>query len=174
MQFPEQGKPPVGIIFDSDIGNRIDDTLALALLYGFDGKREARVVSVSITKSNLKAAAYCEAVGRFYAGAVSGAFSAVGRTLPVGLATDGKMPEDTPLFTVPLAKVNADGAPVYSHGIEKLNDTAEPTPLIRNAFTAQHDQNCIVVLAGPATNLVKVLDLPGVKEVISRRFVFSR
>ena len=172
MQFPEQGKPPVGIIFDSDIGNRIDDTLALALLYGFDGKREARVVSVSITKSNLKAAAYCEAVGRFYAGAVSGAFSAVGRTLPVGLATDGKMPEDTPLFTVPLAKVNADGAPVYSHGIEKLNDTAEPTPLIRNAFTAQHDQNCIVVLAGPATNLVKVLDLPGVKEVIAKKVRF--
>ena len=172
MQFPEQGKPPVGIIFDSDIGNRIDDTLALALLYGFDGKREARVVSVSITKSNLKAAAYCEAVGRFYAGAVSGAFSAVGRTLPVGLATDGKMPEDMPLFTVPLAKVNADGAPVYSHGIEKLNDTAEPTPLIRNAFTAQHDQNCIVVLAGPATNLVKVLDLPGVKEVIVKKVRF--
>jgi inosine-uridine nucleoside N-ribohydrolase len=172
MQFPEQGKPPVGIIFDSDFGNRIDDTLALALLYGFDGKREARVVSLSLTKSNLKAAAFCEAVGRFYAGAVSGAFSAVGRTLPVGLATDGKMPEDTPLLTVPLAKVNADGAPVYSHGIEKLNDTAEPTALIRNAFTAQHDQNCIVVLAGPATNLVKVLDLPGVKEVISKKVRF--
>ena len=172
MQFPEQGKPPVGIIFDSDIGNRIDDTLALALLYGFDGKREARVVSVSVTKSNLKAAAFCEAVGRFYAGAVSGAFSAVGRTLPVGLATDGKMPEDTPLLSVPLSKVNAEGAPVYSHGIEKLNDTAEPAALIRNAFTAQHDQNCIVVLVGPATNLVKVLDLPGVKEVISRKVRF--
>ena len=172
MQFPEQGKPPVGIIFDSDLGNRIDDTLALALLYGFDGKREARVVSVSITKSNLKAAAFCEAVGRFYAGAVSGAFSAAGRTLQVGLATDGRMAEDTPLFTVPLAKVTADGTPVYSHGIEKLNDTAEPTPLIRNAFTAQHDQNCIVVLAGPATNLVKVLDLPGVKDLISKKVRF--
>jgi inosine-uridine nucleoside N-ribohydrolase len=172
MQFPDEGKPPVGIIFDCDLGNRIDDTLALALLYGFDGKREARVVSLSVTKSNLKAAAFCEAIGRFYAGAVSGAFSAVGRTLPVGLATDGKMPEDAPLFTVPLARVNADGSPVYGHGIEKLNDTAEPTALIRNAFTAQHDQNCVVVLAGPATNLVKVLDLPGVKDVIAKKVRF--
>jgi len=172
MQFPEQEIPPVGIIFDSDLGNRIDDVLALALLYGFDGKREARVVSVSVTKSNLKAAAFCEAVGRFYAGAVSGAFSAAGRALPVGLATDGKMTEDTRLLTEPLAKVNAEGAPVYSHGIEKLNDTAEPTALIRNAFTAQHDHNCIVVLAGPPTNLVKVLDLPGVKDVISKKVRF--
>ena len=80
MQSPEEKKPPVGIIFDSDLGNRIDDTLALALLYGFDGKREARVVSVSVSKSNLKAAAFCETVGRFYAGAVSGEFAAAGRT----------------------------------------------------------------------------------------------
>jgi inosine-uridine nucleoside N-ribohydrolase len=172
MQAPEQGKPPVGIIYDSDLGNRIDDALALALLYGLDGKREARVVSVSVTKSNLKAAAFCEAIGRFYSGAVSGAFSAVGRTLPVGLNTDGKMAEDTPMLTGPLSKLNAEGAPLYPHGIEKLNDTAEPTALIRNAFTAQHDQNSIVVLAGPATNLVKVLDLPGVKDLITRKVRF--
>jgi inosine-uridine nucleoside N-ribohydrolase len=154
------------------MGNSIDDALALALLYGLDGKSEARVVSVSVSKSNLKAAAFCEAAGRFYAGAVSGAFSAFGRTLPVGLSTGGWRPEDTPMLEVPLAKKNAEGAPVYSHGIEKLNDTAETTALIRNAFTAQHDQNAVVVLAGPATNLVKVLDLPGAKELIAAKVRF--
>jgi inosine-uridine nucleoside N-ribohydrolase len=172
MQRPEQGKPPVGIVFDTDMGNSIDDALALALLYGFEGKSEARVVSVSVSKSNLKAAAFCEAVGRFYAGAVSGAFGATGRTLPVGLSVDGKMSEDTPMLTAPLSKQNAEGEPLYSHGIRKLNDTAEVTALIRNAFTAQHDHNCVVVLVGPATNLVKVLDLPGVKDLISRKVRF--
>ena len=76
------------------------------------------------------------------------------------------------MLTGPLSKRNAEGAPLYPHGIEKLNDTAEPTALIRNAFTAQHDQNSIVVLAGPATNLVKVLDLPGVKDLIYRKVKF--
>jgi inosine-uridine nucleoside N-ribohydrolase len=70
---------------------------------------------------------------------------------------------------VPLAKKNADGAPVYSHGIHKLNDTAEVTALIRNAFTAQQDQNSVVIVGGPANNLVKVLDLPGAKELISQK-----
>jgi purine nucleosidase len=172
MQFPGQGKPPVGIIFDSDMGNSIDDALALALLYGFDGKNEARVVSVSVSKPNLKAAAFCEAVGRFYAGAVSGAFGGFGRTLPIGLAAPGKMDEDTPMLTVPLAKRNAEGTPIYDHGIHKLNDTAEVAALIRNAFTAQFDQNAIVVLAGPATNLVKVLDLPGAKDLIAHKVRF--
>ena len=172
MQFPGQGKPPVGIIFDSDMGNSIDDALALALLYGFDGKNEARVVSISVSKPNLKAAAFCETVGRFYAGTVSSGFGAFGRTLPIGLSSAGKMPEDTPMLTVPLSKRNADGAPLYEHGIHKLTDTAEVAALIRNAFTAQYDQNTIVVLAGPATNLVKVLDLPGAKDLISRKVRF--
>ena len=64
------------------------------------------------------------------------------------------------MLTVPLSKQNAEGEPLYSHGIRKLNDTAEVTALIRNSFTAQHDQNCIVVLVGPATNLVKVSICP--------------
>jgi len=168
MQFG-QGKPPVGVVFDADVGNGIDDVLALALLYGLDGRSEARVISLSVSKSNLKAAALCEAMGRFYAGAVSGAFGAMGRTLPVGLSTTGGTPAETPILTAVLAKRNAQGEPAYAHGIHKLNDTAEPVALIRNAFTSQHDGNCIVVLLGPATNLAPVLELPGAKELIARK-----
>jgi hypothetical protein len=163
MQFP-QGKPPVGVVFDSDLGNTVDDALALALLYGLDGKNEARVVSLSISKSNLKSAAFCDVVARFYSG--SGGFF---RPLPVGLADDGRMAEDTPMLTVPLAKKDAGGAPVYNHSIQRIIDTADPAAVIRNAFTAQHDGNCIVVLSGPATNLVRLLELPGTNELISRK-----
>jgi inosine-uridine nucleoside N-ribohydrolase len=169
MQAETPARPAVGIIFDCDLGNSIDDALALALLYGLDGKNEARVVSVSVSKPNLKAAALAEAIGRFYAGAVSGAFNAPGRNLPVGLATEGKHPDDTPMLTAPLEKRNAEGQPVYVHGVQVLNDTADPTPVIRNALTAQHDQNAIVILTGPASNLVKVLDLPGAKELIASK-----
>ncbi|HET8548079.1 MAG TPA: nucleoside hydrolase [Bryobacteraceae bacterium] len=163
MQFP-QGKPPAGVVFDSDLGNGIDDALALALLYGLDGRNEARVVCLSISKSNLKAAAFCDAVSRFYSG--GGPFF---RPLPIGLADDGRMAEDTPMLTVPLARKDASGAPVHKHGIERIIDTADPAAVIRNAFTAQHDGNAIVVLTGPATNLARVLELQGVKDLISRK-----
>src|SRR5690349_18432658 len=172
MQNQGQEKPPIGIIFDCGLGNSIDEALALALLYGLDGKNEARVVSLSVSKPNLKAAALCEAIARFYNGASSGAFGAAGRTLPVGLADEGKSPGDTPMLTVPLSRANAEGAPLYSHGIEKLNDTAEVRALIRNALSQQPDQSCVVVLTGPATNLARTLMLPGVKELISRKARF--
>jgi inosine-uridine nucleoside N-ribohydrolase len=172
MENQGQEKPPVGIIFDCGLGNSIDEALALALLYGVEGKNETRVISLSVSKPNLKAAAFCEAIARFYGGASSGAFGAVGRTMPVGLADEGKSPEDTPMLTVPLSKLNGDGAPLYSHGIGKLTDTAEVRALIRNALTQQPDQSCVVVLTGPATNLARTLALPGVKDLIARKARF--
>src|SRR5215468_493118 len=172
MQNQGQEKPPVGIIFDCGLGNSIDEVLALALLYGLDGKNEARVISLSVSKPNLKAAAMCEAIARFYNGASSGAFGAAGRTLPVGLADEGKSPEDTPMITVPLSRLNGEGAPLYNHGIEKLSDTAEVRALIRNALSQQPDQSCVVVLTGPATDLARTLYLPSVKDLISHKARF--
>ena len=169
MQFRGQGKPSLGVVFDSDMGSRVETALALSVLYGLDGKNECRVVSISSTRTSLLSAAYCEVVGRFYAGAVSGAFGSFARTLPVGLAADGKIPGETALLTVPLSQKNPDGSSTYQHGIDRLIDTAEAHGLIRNALTAQHDQNAAVVLAGPATNLLKVLSLPGSKALIAAK-----
>ncbi len=176
FQFPGQGKPPVGIVFDSDLGNGIDDALALAMLYGFEGKNEARLISTSTTKSTVRAAAFCDALAKFYAGpppAPGTPFAAFGRPAPpIGMADNGKMADDTAVLKAILEKKTPDGKPVYAHTIVKMNDTADPVALIRNAFTAQNDENCEVVLAGPATNLVKVLDLPGTVDLIKRKVRF--
>jgi hypothetical protein len=115
---------------------------------------------------------FCDAVGRFYAGAVSSAFASNGRTLPVGMASDGRLTAEEPLFAEPLAKKTAEGQPAYASDIHRLEDTAEPEAVIRNALTAQHDQNAIVVLAGPATNLARLLDVGGAKDWISRKVRF--
>jgi hypothetical protein len=176
FQFPGQGKPAVGIVFDSDLGNGIDDALALAMLYGFEGKNEARLISTSTTKSSLRAAAFCDVLAKFYAGpppAPGTPFAAFTRPAPaIGMADNGKLAEDTPVLKAVLEKKTADGKPVYAPTIHKMNDTADATALIRNAFTAQNDENSLVVLAGPATNLVKVLDFPGNAELIKRKVKF--
>jgi len=76
------------------------------------------------------------------------------------------MPEDSPMLSAALSKNT------YPHDIRTVNDTADVAPLIRNALTAQHDQNAIVVLTGPATNLAKVLDLRGNRELIASKVRF--
>src|ERR1017187_2936089 len=159
MQFQGQGKPPAGIVFDADLGNTIDDALALALLYGLQGKNEARVISVSTTVSSLKAAIFTDILVRYYTGE-PGPFAA---PVPIGLTLAGKMAADTPM----IAALVGDAR--FPRTIAQMNDTADPLALIRNALSAQMDQNAVVVLAGAATNLAGVLALPGNKELIARK-----
>lgn len=159
MQFPSQGRPSVGVVFDADLGNTIDDALALAMLFGFQGKGEARVLSVSTTKSSLAAAIFADVLVRFYTGE-PGAFAPA---IPIGLALSGRM-------SAPNAMLDAvTGNPKFARGIVKMNDTADPLALIRNALSAQFDQNAIVVLTGPATNLAGLLALPGSASLIAQK-----
>src|SRR3954465_14793864 len=62
------------------------------------------------------------------------------------------------------------GNPKYPRNIVKMNDTADPLALIRNALSAQVDQNAIVVLSGPATNLAALLAIPGNPALIAKKF----
>jgi hypothetical protein len=68
MQLGAQFKPPVGVVFDSAMGSTIDDPLALALLFGLQGKNESRVIGVSTTRPGLNSAAFCDVLVRFYTG----------------------------------------------------------------------------------------------------------
>lgn len=172
MQFTSTKKPPPGIVYDSDLGNSIDTTLALALLHGADGKNFARVASISISKANLKAAQYADVIEKFYTGTLTGLSAVFFQAQPIGLAADGMMANDTALLTAVLSRKNDAGELVYSSKIGKLYDTAIAEVLIRNALMAQYDRNAVVVLSGPATNLVRVLDLPGAKEVVASKVKF--
>jgi Inosine-uridine preferring nucleoside hydrolase len=159
MQFQPQGKPSPGIVFDADLGNTIDDALALAMLFGFQGKNESRVLSVSTTKSSLDAAIFADVLVRFYTGE-PGPFAPA---IPIGLSLSGKMAEPNPM----LAAVTGNAK--YARTIVKMNDTADPLALIRNALSAQFDQNAVVVLTGPATNLAGLLAIAGTAQLIAQK-----
>ena len=156
MQFPGTAKPPVGIVCDSAMA-RIDDVLALAMLHGFDGKDQARIAAIAVSNGDLRAAQFCDAVGHFYASATTGQAAMFMHFAPIGLA-DGR-PAESAMFS----------KAVDATGIKSINDTADPATLIRNALTAQYDQNAAVVLSGPATDLARLLDMYGVKDWIARK-----
>src|SRR5690348_13934763 len=148
-QFFGQGKPPVGIVFDSAMA-AIDDVLALAFLFGLDGRNESRVISITVSTPSLGAAEFCDAVARFYTetGPPAGAFARP--PMPIGLALRSPMAPDPPMFTSTLARKTPEGKPAYRCGISKANDTADVPATIRNALSAQFDGNAIVLLTGPA------------------------
>ena len=147
-------RPPIGIAFDGDLGNRIDAILAVAMLNGLTAKTEARRISLSVSRPSLASAQIADVVAGFYRGRPAGA-----ATGGVGAITEGMlgMPEggpavtsDKPVLATTLEKKSADGSPVYTSAITGLVGTAESAVLIRNLLLAQHDGNAAIVLAGPA------------------------
>ena len=64
-QNPFGGQQPIGVVYITTM-DRPDAALALAQLYGFQGKRESRIGSVCVTGSGLQAAVYCDILARFY------------------------------------------------------------------------------------------------------------
>jgi hypothetical protein len=155
-------RPPIGIAFDGDFGSRVDAVLALAMLNGFTAKTEARRISLSVSRPSLISAQLADVVAAFYRGRpVAGFGGGVGAITEgmIGMPEGAAPPDDTPVLGTTLSKKAADGTPVYTSTIAGLVNTAESSVLIRNLLLAQHDGNATIVLAGPATGLVRILGL---------------
>jgi hypothetical protein len=155
-------RPPIGIAFDGDVGHRIDAVLGVAMLNGMTARTEARRISLSVSRPSLASAQVADVVAAFYRGRpVAGPGGGIGQASEgmIGMPESRTVSADAPPLAAILASKAADGTPNYTSSITGLVNTAESSVLIRNLLLAQHDGNAAIVLAGPATGLVKILDL---------------
>src|SRR6516225_9749380 len=85
------GAQAIPLIFDTDMGNDVDDALALAMLHALESRGECRLIGVTVTKDNPWAAPFVDLVNTFY-----------GRAhIPVGMVKGGVTPEGSPMIQVP-------------------------------------------------------------------------
>src|SRR5438270_4222977 len=54
------------VIFDTDMGNDVDDALALAILHSLTDRGECRLIGVTLTNANPSAVPYVRLVNAFY------------------------------------------------------------------------------------------------------------
>ncbi|MEK7794098.1 MAG: nucleoside hydrolase [Candidatus Hydrogenedentota bacterium] len=139
---------PVKLIFDTDMGNDVDDALALALIHEFADRGEAELLAVTLSKDNLWAAAYTDAVNTFY-----------GRPdIPIGIVKGGKTPDDGK-FVRAISERKADGKLVYPRDIgpDLKSDLPDATDLLRTTLAAQQDGAVTLVSVGFLTNVARLL-----------------
>src|SRR5688572_14069654 len=156
-------RPPIGIAFEGDFGTRIDALLAVAMLNGFAARSEARQIALGISKPQLPAAQLAEVVVTFYSSRPSGEGAMVG--MPEGTP----LKDAAPLATATLAAPTPEGKPKYTSSITRVIDTPDTAVLIRNQLLAQHDGNATIVVAGPATGMMRLMGLHGAPPQISAK-----
>ncbi len=157
------GKPPIGIAFEGDLGQRIDAVLAVALLNGLAAKGGARSIALCLSRTSLKAAQFADVVEGFYAPRPAGGTSMIGMPEHGPAGTDAAMVEAT------LSRKTPQGTAAYATNLARVIDTADNAVLIRNMILAQNDGNAALVVAGPATGLARLRDLYGARPEIAAK-----
>lgn len=140
---------PVRLIFDTDMGNDIDDALALGVIHALQSRRECRLLAVTVSKDNEFAGPYCDLVNTFY-----------GRgDIPVGVVRGGQTPEDSPYIHQPSIAQDG-GQPRYPHKLQSSKDAPEAVGLLRRVLSQQPDGSVVMVVVGFSTNISRLLDSP--------------
>jgi inosine-uridine nucleoside N-ribohydrolase len=141
---------PVPLLFDTDMGNDIDDALALAVIHSLEQRGECRLLGVTLTKDNPWAAPFVDVVNTFY-----------GRgEIPIGVVRNGKTPEDGNYIRVIAEKKAPGGAPLYPHDLTDGRSAPEAVPLLRKLLASQADHSVVMVQVGFSTNLARLLESP--------------
>jgi len=166
MQGRFGGRQPIGVVYNTSM-SRPDAALALALLLGYEGKREARTFAVAVTGSGFGAAVFCDVLINMYN--LQGRTPNSNSLLPVGLSATNPLPADSPMVKAAVERRDANGQPAYPRSIRRLADTADVAALLRNSLTGIQDGNAVMVLSAPATGLARSVELPGSLEVIAKK-----
>lgn len=137
---------PVRVILDTDIGNDVDDALALAMLHNLQARGECDLLAVTITKDHALCAPYVDALNTFY-----------GRgTVPIGIVRGGATPDDSKFLGLATEK---EGSRLrYPHDLKDGARAPEATALLRKVLAAQPDASVVLIQVGFSTNLVRLLD----------------
>lgn len=191
-------KKPNQFFFDSDMGNRIDSALALAVVYGHTLSDEAAadVAAVGTSKATLSSAVFYDIVRRFLErpqlpeistdeepNAANGNGLRIGGTTPgrrtpqpitynkVGYRMGGNTPNSTPMLDAVV------GNDMFPRQLRHISQAADSVALLRDTISdlAQGrggtipDGSGVIVSTGPATNLARLLSLSKMPDMISRK-----
>jgi inosine-uridine nucleoside N-ribohydrolase len=156
------------VVYDTDIGNDVDDAIGLAMLHAFETRGEARLLAVTISKDNRYAAPFVSLFDTFY-----------GRPdIPIGVVRHGKTPDDGAFLKQVDGMKKPDGSPLYPRRVEDPATMPEAVSLLRRVLAKEEDGAVTIVQVGFSTNLARLLEsgpddaspLPG-RELVARKVV---
>jgi inosine-uridine nucleoside N-ribohydrolase len=146
--------PPVRLIFDTDVGNDIDDALALGVIHALQSRHECRLLAVTINKDEPSCAPFVDLVNTFYGRA----------DIPIGVVRGGKTPEAS-RYTGPVVEARENGQPRYPRDLASGRDAPDAVHVLRETLAGQPDQSVVIVAVGFSTNLARLLDSPADEHV---------
>lgn len=148
----EEAANPVNIILDTDMGNDIDDAIALDMLYTCIDSGYVNLMAIMVNKDDAPyPASFIDIMGTYY-----------GHKIPVGAVYGGTAgPGDAVNFARILSEmVYPGGDPLFERSDNCLRDLPSATELYRRTLSQAADSSVVIASIGFYTNLARLLESP--------------
>lgn len=151
---------PVNIIFETDMGNDIDDAMALDMLYKWVEDGKVNLLAVMINKEGSAPAEYIDIMNTFY-----------GHQVPIGVRCG-----DAPAKTggVNFAQVISDmkdgaGQPMFARSLPRCDTLPDAVSLYRQILSEMPDKSVKIISVGFLGNLGALLESN--RELIEKKVI---
>jgi len=147
---------PVKLIFDTDIGNDVDDVLALGMLNVLQSRGACQLLAVTVTKCDEDAGPFVDAIDTFY-----------GHTnIPIGCIRGA--PEEPTKF-LSLVETKDGDQWRYPHRLMRSSDAPDPLRVIRSVLSQAPDGSVELVQVGYFSNFAALLDSEADKDLVKQK-----
>lgn len=140
------------IIFETDIGNDVDDALAMDMLYKYIENDDIDVLAIMINKNGRASAEFTDILNCWY-----------GHTdIPIGVIRDGADCEtDAINYAQAVCNLKNDkGEALFERSLTSYSDLPDAHKLYRKILAEQEDKSVTIVSVGFSTNLARLMETP--------------
>jgi inosine-uridine nucleoside N-ribohydrolase len=162
---------PVRFVFDTDLGNDVDDSMALAVIHALQNRGECELLAITTTKDNPYVVPMIDLLNIFY-----------GRPdIPIAVVKNGMTKEDGLYNRQVVELKNDDGKFRYprTRMPEDSDKLPDAVPFLRKLLANEPDGSVVMVQVGFFTNFARLLDTPADaispltgKELIAKKVKF--
>ncbi|MGD9557100.1 MAG: nucleoside hydrolase [Mangrovibacterium sp.] len=152
---PPSGKNPkeqvARMIFETDMGNDVDDALALDMIYKYAEAGKVDLLGVMSNKNSRYSAGFIDIMATWYGHA----------DVPIGVVKNGIDSEgDAVNYAQVVCGLIENGKPVFERTRTDCDSFPEATELYRKILSRQPDSSVTLVSVGFSTNIARLLDTP--------------
>lgn len=150
MALGAMGSKPVGVIIETDMGNDIDDALAMDLAYKAMDDGKINILAIGVHKLSPTAADYVDVLNTWYGYG----------SIPIGRSQTPVYNQHQRDYTIPVCAMRDSKGKALWKRKKKGSDFEDPVTLYRRVLAAQPDTSVIFVSLGFGTELAKLLQSP--------------
>jgi inosine-uridine nucleoside N-ribohydrolase len=136
------------VILDTDMGNDIDDALALDMLYKYIDKGKINLLGIILNKDYRYSPEYIDIMSTWYGYP----------DIPIATLKKGdSLRIDDKNYTKTVSELKLNGKPMFERTVKNYNSLPQPVKLYRKLLSEQPNGSVTVISIGFLTNLAELL-----------------